>query len=138
MGSRDRPSFLGRTGMGLVVCLSQALFRHVRVNLGCGQRRVAEECLDTAKICACIEEVSGEGVSEFVRRNIERNIGMPEVFFQQAIYRAGGEALAQLGYKQRPICHLGGLTVGLDRLHGVRSDRNETLLRTFANYSQGI
>ena len=50
--------------------ISEATAGDVGVNLCSGNRGVAEEFLDDAEVRAVFEQVSGETVSEHVRRNI--------------------------------------------------------------------
>src|SRR5439155_9588735 len=57
-----------RSRVRLVVGLHQPVERHVRVALGRGQRRVAEQLLDRAQVRAAIQEMGREGMAERVGR----------------------------------------------------------------------
>ena len=76
---------LAGSGMSLIVRFSESFFCHMGVNLGRRERRMAEKCLNASEVSTCVKQVSGKGMTEFMRRNIEGNIGISEVFFQQAI-----------------------------------------------------
>ena len=58
------------TGVGLVVGAAEALLRHVGVDLGARQGRVAQELLHRAEICAAVEHVCGGGVAQIVRGGV--------------------------------------------------------------------
>ena len=129
---------LAGAGMSLIVCFPQSFFCHMGVNLGRRERGVAQKCLDASEVSTCVKQVSGKGVTEFMRRNIEGNIGISEVFFQQAIDRARRESLPQLGDEEGPLGHLGSMPICLNGSHGVRSNRDEPLFRAFSHDSQGV
>src|SRR5439155_2928574 len=57
-----------RSRVRLVVSLHQPVERHVRVALGRGQRRVAEQLLDRAQVRAAVQEMGREGMAERVGR----------------------------------------------------------------------
>ena len=68
-----------------------------------------------------------------VRRDVEGDGGLAEVFLKNRIDRAGRESLAQLGDEERAFVNLGGASVNLHRFHGVGADRDESLLGSFAH-----
>ena len=118
----------GGAGVSLIVGLPQSFPGDVGVDLGGGEGRVSEEGLHAAQVRPGIEEVGGKRVAELMRSDVEGDVRMGEVFLEQAVDRAGGEALTKLGDEQGSLRDLGGLAVGLDSLHGVRSNRDQALL----------
>ena len=61
--------------------ISETIPGHVRVDFGCADVGVAEQFLDHAKIGAVFEEVGGKSVSQHVRRDVSRNAGARDAFF---------------------------------------------------------
>ena len=55
---------------------------------------MTKEGLDRAEIRAVVEEMGGKGVTEFVGSDVEGNSGLGEVFFENGVEGAGGEAFA--------------------------------------------
>jgi hypothetical protein len=82
-------------GVGVVVSVAEAFFCDVGVDLGGGEGGVAEEGLDGTEVGPVVEEMSGKGVTEFVGGDVEGNSGLGEVFFENGVEGAGGEAFAE-------------------------------------------
>jgi hypothetical protein len=67
-----------------IVGFFQALGRHVRVNLGRDEMRVAEQFLHASQIRAGVQQVRGVTVPQFVRRQGRVQAGNDQVLFQAA------------------------------------------------------
>ncbi len=71
--------------MGLVIGITQTLLRDVGVDLGGREGGMPKESLDRSQVGTVIEEVSGKGVTKFMRGDIERNGRLGEVFLKNGV-----------------------------------------------------
>ena len=111
--------------MSLVVDLEEMVDTHLGVLLRGRERSVAEEFLDGAEIGAGIEEMSGKGVSEGVRRGATHDIGVEQALLEIALDTAGGQSAAAMIEKEwlllprsPPLCQIivqGCLRLAADR-----------------------
>ena len=88
------------TWMGGVVDLLHAGGGDVGVDLGAAEVGVAEAFLDAAEVGSVVEEVGGEAVAEFVGADFEADGAVPEVFLEEVIDGAHGEAAAELAEEE--------------------------------------
>ena len=80
--------------MGLGIDRTQALDRHVRVDLRGRQVRVSEEILNGLEVRTAVQEVRGEGVAQRVRRRLAQEPGAEGMALDDAPERARRQASA--------------------------------------------
>jgi len=103
---------------------------------------VTKEGLDATEVGAVIEEVGGEGVTEFVGGDVEGDVRGGEAFFEDGINGAGGEAFAEFGDEERAVfsffCKLCFVAVFLKGLVGVGADGDEAFFVPFTKDADGV
>ena len=82
-----------------------------------------------------VEKVGREGMTELVRSDIEGNRRMTEILLQERVDRAGRESLSQFGEEEGAFVDFYGTSIGVHRLHGVGTDRDESLLLTLSHHT---
>ena len=75
------------------VYLCKVLIRHVGVDLGCGNRRVAQERLHCAQISAAAQEIGAKRVPERVRSYFFGDSGNARVVLDNSFDRSGRQRL---------------------------------------------
>lgn len=135
---RARSEFLSGTGVGGVVDLFHTGGGDVGVDLGGGEVGVAEELLDAAEVGSVVEEVGGEAVAQFVGTDLELDAGTAQVFLEQVVDGAGGDAAAEFAEKEGALMDSGGVAVVLDGAEGGRADGAEAVLAAFAGDAEGL
>lgn len=88
--------------------------------------------MHAAEVGAGVEQVSGEAVPEFVRREIGRDAGVREIALHREPHRAGTEATAAFVDEKGPGIYAGGVAVFLDRVQSDGSDGHDALLAALA------
>ena len=68
--------------MGLIISFPESFSGDVGIDLGGGEGGVAEEGLHAAQVGPGIKEMSGKGMAQFVRGDVEGNIGVSEVLLE--------------------------------------------------------
>lgn len=121
-----------------VVDLLHAGGGDVGVYLGGAKVGVTQEFLDAAEVGAVVEEVGGETVAEFVGADFKTDGGVPEVFLEEVIDGAHGEAAAEFAQKEGAFVDAGGLAIVLDRAEGRPADGTEAVFPAFAGYPEGF
>ena len=81
-------------GVGFVVDVHELADGGVGVFLRGGERLVAEEFLDGAKVSAIGEKMGGEGVAERVRVKVPVDVDETDIFFDDAANGTLGETAA--------------------------------------------
>ncbi len=71
--------------MGPVVGFAQALPGDMGVDLGGGERGMAEQGLHAAQVGAGVQEMGGKGVAQFVGGDVEGDVGVGEILFEQGV-----------------------------------------------------
>ena len=128
---------LGGAGVSLVVGFAEAFLGDVGVDLGGGQRGMAQKGLDAAEIGSVVEKVGGEGVAQLVGRHVEGDLGLGEVLLEEGVDGAGGETLSEFGQEEGAAGDLGNEFVGGDGVEGDRADGDESFLGSFADDAGG-
>jgi hypothetical protein len=93
--------------------------------------RMPEERLDSAQIRARVEQMRGKAVTELVRAEVGRKPGLKPEFFEQEPNPSPGEPFPAFVQKQRAVVDVCGLSVSLDRKHGLGPYRADALLCPF-------
>lgn len=139
------PSRLGavgsRSGMRSRVTLLQPLRRHVCVQLGGAETRVAEQFLHGAKVCPAVEQMRCRGVPERVRAGRSGSRQVAEQSGNELVNRARVDALApctdENGIGGR-IQHFVPVALPLDnRTPRWCAERHDPLLRSLADHAHG-
>ena len=133
-----KPCLESSAGMRGVVDLLHAGGGDVGVNLGGAEVGVTQQFLDAAEVGAVVEEVGGEAVPEFVRADFKTDGGVSEVFLEEVIDGAHGEAAAEFAQKEGAFVDAGGLAIVLDRAEGRATDGTEPVFPAFAGYPEGF
>src|SRR5947209_6047057 len=85
-----------RVRVRLVVNLHQLPDGSVRIFLRGGERLVAEQLLNGAKISAIREQMRGESVAQRMRVQVPVDVNQPDVFLDDASHRSLRQALARI------------------------------------------
>jgi hypothetical protein len=86
-----------------MIFLCQASTSNVGIDLGSGKGGVAEELLNGAQISPSIQQMSGKGMPQFVRRNIKGNRRSLDVFVQEHFHGTSTHPFAQARNEERRI-----------------------------------
>ena len=124
--------------VGLVVGLAQAFLGDVGVDLGGGERGVAEQRLDAAQVGAVVEQVGGEGVAQLVGGDPEGDRTELEVAVEQLVDRAGADAAAAFADEQRAGADGGVAGVAVDGGERGSADRDDAFLAALAADAEGF
>ena len=108
------------------------------VDLGGAEVGVSEQFLDAAEISSVVQEVGGEAVAEFVRTDFESDAGMAEVFLEEVVDGAHGDAAPEFAEEEWPFMDAGGGAVVLDGAEGGATDGANPVLAAFAGDAQGF
>ena len=92
-----------RSGMSLVIRVSNSTTREVRVHLGAGQRLMTEQFLHGTKICAVVQEMRGETVPDGVRADLGVESDLFEVLRDLPTNRSAAQTAAMLVDEERRI-----------------------------------
>ena len=128
-------------GMGVGVGFAEALDGEMGVDLGGAKMGVAKKFLDTAKVGAGVEEVGGEGVAEFVRREGGGESDAAEPCFENALDGTRGEAGAGVVEEKRGIVGerpqlRGGLVGGMKGAERGFANHAKTFLVALAKHTR--
>ena len=123
--------------MRIVVSFLQTLDADVGVNLGGDQVRVAKQLLNTSQVGPMVEEVSGETVTEFVRRKTGIQTGTDEVALEAELQNPGLNGIGSVAGRPEngvfELRHAGErLPVFLDRTQRGRADGCNSFFFAFA------
>src|SRR5690349_4880610 len=127
------------TGVALGIDLAEPLHRDQRVDLGRGDRRVAEQLLHHADVRAAVQQVGSERVPQGVRRHVAGEVGTFGCRLEDRPGRLPRQAPAALveedGWGAPPLRREGGAPtdqVGADRLGGIGAEGDDPFLAALA------
>src|SRR3954447_2770015 len=89
--------------MRLGVCRLEAFRLYPSVRLGCAYRGMTQKLLDSAEVCAPLEQMRRKGVSKGVRSDSALQRGALDLASQPAAYVACGQPSAALREEQRGV-----------------------------------
>src|SRR5207253_11173177 len=97
--------------------------------------------LDGSEVRAVLQQVRREGMPQYVRGDVRPDSGLPRVLHDLHPERLTRHRTAAIRQKKMDIIaaiemRAGGLDVGRDRLAGCIAERNDALLRSFAERAQ--